>query len=180
MKLKASGVIEPDFKFKEGKKKVTQKNEEPNDAGDNPDNAATKEAEDLEKRLSRNDRNAFVNFRRRQESSLDTDDGIRRKRQGSLDSEELNINDDIMLKKQEIALPGKKVEDIQKEDREKEEKKKKMPENRYRAMKVTNHEVSWRGMEKFSHRRKKIARGNIVRQMEHRMHAQAAFKNEAQ
>ena len=51
-------------------------------------------------------------------------------------------------------MPGKKVEEIQKEEYEKEDKKKKLPENRYRALRVQNHEVSWRGMEKFSHRRK--------------------------
>jgi hypothetical protein len=151
MKLKASGVIEPDFKFKEGKKKV--KNEEEDENKEEGDKTV-RQLEDLEKRLSRNDRTAFVNYRRRQESSLDTDDGIKRKRQLSLDSEELNIRDDIMLKKQEVALPGKKVEEIQKEEYEKEDKKKKLPENRYRALRVQNHEVSWRGMEKFSHRRK--------------------------
>jgi hypothetical protein len=96
MKLKASGVIEPDFKFKEGKKKV--KNEEEDENKEEGDKTV-RQSEDLEKRLSRNDRTAFVNYRRRQESSLDTDDGIKRKRQLSLDSEELNIRDDIMLKK---------------------------------------------------------------------------------
>ena len=78
MKLKASGVIEPDFKFKEGKKKT--KNNEEEDENKEEGDKTVRQSEDLEKRLSRNDRNAFVNFRRRQESSLDTDDGIKRKR----------------------------------------------------------------------------------------------------
>jgi len=78
MKLKASGVIEPDFKFKEGKKKakINEDEDENKEEGDK----TVRQSEDLEKRLSRNDRTAFVNYRRRQESSLDTDDGIKRKR----------------------------------------------------------------------------------------------------
>lgn len=78
MKLKASGVIEPDFKFKEGKKKA--KNNEDEDENKEEGDKTVRQSEDLEKRLSRNDRTAFVNYRRRQESSLDTDDGIKRKR----------------------------------------------------------------------------------------------------
>jgi hypothetical protein len=34
-------------------------------------------------------------------------------------------------------------------------------------------------MQKFSHRRKQFAKGNILRRMEHRMQAQEEFKNEA-
>jgi hypothetical protein len=120
-----------------------------------------------------------VDYRRRQESSLDTDDGIRRKRQASLDSEELNVNDDIMIRKQEVALPGKRVEDVVKETLERDEKKKKDPDSRYRALRTKNHEVSWRGMQKLSHRRKQLAKGNIIRRMEHRMQAQEEFKDEA-
>ena len=59
-----------------------------------------------------------------------------------------------MLKKQELALPGKRVEDMIKEKTEKDQMKKKDPDVRYRALRTHNHEVSWRGMQKFSHRRK--------------------------
>ena len=81
MKLKASGVIEPDFKFKEGKKKTSSRNDNEDEKNPRPDDeGGVRQSDDLEKRLSRNDRATFVDYRRRQESSLDTDDGIRRKR----------------------------------------------------------------------------------------------------
>jgi len=53
-----------------------------------------------------------LNYRLKHEPSLSTTDCIRLKRQPSLDSEELNINDDIMLRDPDVPLPGRpKVED---------------------------------------------------------------------
>jgi hypothetical protein len=78
-------------------------------SADKPDSFIRKSIED---RLSRNDRAAYLQYRGRHDQSIDTIDCIKRKRQPSIESEELNIKDDIMLRDVELSIPGKpKVED---------------------------------------------------------------------
>lgn len=52
------------------------------------------------KKAELNNRGAYLNFMRKQESSLDSDDMIRRKRNASIDSDDLNINDDTFFRAQ--------------------------------------------------------------------------------
>ncbi len=98
MKLKASGVVEPDFKIKEGKKIKEANNEE----------TALKKDYNRQNRLNRdgrhqvkpqvNNRQAYLLHMRKQESSLDSEDGLKRKRAASVDSEDLNIGDSTFYK----------------------------------------------------------------------------------
>ena len=183
MKLKASGVIEPEFKFKEGKKKATSMS-----LGDHSQALSSQSAADsflrksVQQSLTRNDRAAYLNYRLRHEPSLDTQDCIRRKRQPSLDSEELNINDNIMLRVCDLSLPARsKVEDAQRLEKEMKDKEARHPDERTKRLRLTHHKVSWTGIERHAghKRRKQMARGNLVGKMVQRMESVQEYKDEA-
>ncbi len=97
MKLKASGVIEPDFKIKEGKKFK-------DNIGDSPSknyerqNRLTKNDRKKKKNPEHNNRAAYMAYMMKQESSLDSDDTLKRKRGQSIDSDDVDVQDQIMFR----------------------------------------------------------------------------------
>lgn len=50
------------------------------------------------KKQDLNDRAAYLQYMRKQESSLDSDDVVRRKRNNSFDSDDLDLKDKVFLK----------------------------------------------------------------------------------
>jgi hypothetical protein len=81
MKLKASGVIEPDFKIKEGKKlKAEEGHESPYKDIDRQNRLTRNWGNEAKNNNSHNDRAAYLQYMRKQESSLDSDDVVKRKR----------------------------------------------------------------------------------------------------
>ena len=97
MKLKASGVIEPDFKIKEGRKvKDDQANESPRKEYQRQNRF--NKGQNQRKNHEIYNREAFLAHMQRQESSLDSEDTLRRKRGQSIDSEDLDITDSVMFK----------------------------------------------------------------------------------
>lgn len=95
MKLKATGVIEPDFKIKEGKK-LKGKEESPRKEFSRQNRLARGADRGRKKKVDENSRAAYLLHMRKQESSLESDDAIKRKRANSIDSDELNLNDKFL------------------------------------------------------------------------------------
>lgn len=99
MKLKASGVIEPDFKIKEGKKlKIDEGHDSPRKDFGRQNRLTRNGKESKKKKQDLNDRAAYLQYMRKQESSLDSDDVVRRKRNNSFDSDDLDLRDKVFLK----------------------------------------------------------------------------------
>lgn len=99
MKLKASGVIEPDFKIKEGKKLKAEDGEDsPRKDLARQNRLARNGKEGKRKGGDQNDRAAYLQYMRKQESSLDSDDVVKRRRNNSFDSDDFNLKDKVFLK----------------------------------------------------------------------------------
>ena len=56
--------------------------------------------ESKKKKMDLNDRAAYLQYMRKQESSLDSDDVVKRKRNNSFDSDDIDLKDKAFLKPQ--------------------------------------------------------------------------------
>ena len=61
----------------------------------------------------------------KEESSLDSDDAVKRRRAPSIDSDDLDMKDSIFLTKQIGQMPNRKIEELIKEESAKAEKTRK-------------------------------------------------------